>query len=346
MSEPPPSGDPRRLVVLAPNWLGDAVMALPAIADVRRHFAGAHLTVAGRGAIAALFAMVPGIDAVLTLPGRGGLAALRTWRADAGALAAAGFDTALLLPNSFASALVAHRAGIGERWGLATDLRGRLLTQAVPKPRSAESQAAYYQALVGAFGIANGPRHARVDPPRLEQSPAPRDPYVVFAPGAAYGKAKQWPPPRFGELAVRLLAEKRSVALVGSRGDQDACSEIVRTVRRLRAGADEGVVDLCGRTTLGELASVMAGAEGVVSNDSGAMHLAAAVGAPVVAVFGATNERRTAPLTRGPDAPRPRVVATDVWCRPCMLRECPIDHRCMTGVSAGQVHEALRAVAS
>jgi heptosyltransferase-2 len=70
------------------------------------------------------------------------------------------------------------------------------------------------------------------------------------------------------------------------------------------------------------------------------------VGAPVVAVFGATNERRTAPLTRGPDAPRPRVVATDVWCRPCMLRECPIDHRCMTGVSAGQVHEALRAVAS
>jgi len=336
----------RRVVVLAPNWLGDAVMALPAVADVRRHFADAHLTVAGRGAVAALFTMVPGIDAVLTLPGRGGIAALTTWRSDAAALAAANFDTALLLPNSFQSALIVHRAGIPERWGLATDLRGRLLTQAVPRPRSADSQAAYYQALVAAFGIANGPRHARVDPPRVDQSPAPRSPYVVFAPGAAYGKAKQWPPSRFGELASRLLAEQRSVALVGSRGDQDACAEVSRTVKRLRAGADGGVVDLSGRTTLGELAGVMAGAEGVVSNDSGAMHLAAAVGAPVVAVFGATNERRTAPLTRGPEAPKPVVVATDVWCRPCMLRECPIDHRCMTGVTAARVHDALRSVAS
>jgi heptosyltransferase-2 len=132
------------------------------------------------------------------------------------------------------------------------------------------------------------------------------------------------------------------VALVGSAADADTCAEIVRAVRGSTGGGTGSLVDLCGRTTLGELAAVMGGAEAVVSNDSGAMHLAAAVGAPVVAVFGATNERRTAPLTRGPDAPRAVVVATDVWCRPCMLRECPIDHRCMTGVSAVQVHEALR----
>jgi heptosyltransferase-2 len=336
------TSDPHRLVVLAPNWLGDAVMALPAIADVRRQFTAARMTVAGRSAIAALFTMVPGVDDVLTLPGRGGFKALRTWRADATALAVGNFDTVLLLPNSFASALIANRAAIAERWGLATDMRGRLLTRTAPRPRSADSQAAYYQALVAAFGVANGPRYARVDPPLAGAALAPQVPYVVFAPGAAYGKAKQWPPLRFGELASCLMAEGRTVALVGSGGDSEACAEIIRVATGSTGGGRGTLVDLCGRTTLGELAAVMAGAEAVVSNDSGAMHLAAAVGAPVVAIFGATNERRTAPLSRGPDAPRAVVVATDVWCRPCMLRECPIDHRCMTGVSALRVHEALR----
>jgi heptosyltransferase-2 len=340
------SDRPRRLVVLAPNWLGDAVMALPALADVRRHFADAHLTVAGRGAVASLFGMVRGVDAVLTLPGRGGMAALRTWKGDAAALATGGFDTALLLPNSFASAFVIHRAGIGERWGLATDMRGRLLTRAVPKPKAAGHQSAYYQALVAAFGIGNGPAYARVDPPALDPGTPPEGRYVVFAPGAAYGKAKQWPPHRFAELAGQLLGSGLGVVLVGSRGDQDACGEIVAGAARLRGrGADPALVDLCGRTTLEQLAAVMAWASAVVSNDSGAMHLAGAVGAPVVAVFGATNERRTAPLTRGPDETPPVVVSTDVWCRPCMLRECPIDHRCMTGVSARQVYDAVRRVA-
>ena len=142
---------PERLVVLAPNWLGDAVMALPALADVRRHFPAAHLAVAGRGSVASLFEMVPGVDAVVTLPGTGGLAAFRTWKADAAALTTGAFDTALLFPNSFASAFVASRAGIGNRWGLATDLRGRLLTRSAPKPRRTGHQAAYYQALVAAF---------------------------------------------------------------------------------------------------------------------------------------------------------------------------------------------------
>ena len=230
-----------RLVVLAPNWLGDAVMALPAIADLRRHFAETHLTVAGRGAVAALFTMVPGIDAVLTLPGRGGLAALRTWKADAATLAAGRFETAMLFPNSFASALVVHRAGIAERWGLATDLRGRLLTRTAPRPKSAESQAAYYQRLVAAFGIANGPRHARVEPPSFEGALVPPGPYVVFAPGAAYGKAKQWPPSRFGELAGLLLAEKVSVVLVGSGADQEACSGDRPRRWSLRCGAGRGI---------------------------------------------------------------------------------------------------------
>ena len=103
------------------------------------------------------------------------------------------------------------------------------------------------------------------------------------------------------------------------------------------------VIDLSGRTSLPELADVLAGSRAVVSNDSGAMHLAGAVGARVIAVFGSTNERGTAPLTSGPDAPRPVVLTAEAWCRPCMLRECPIDHRCMTGISARDVANALMA---
>jgi len=335
------SASPARLVVLAPNWLGDAVMALPALADLRRAHPEAHLTVAGRGSVASLFAMVPGVDAVLTLPGRGGIAALRTWRDDAATLAGGRFDRAVLFPNSFASAWIASRAAIPERWGLATDLRARLLTRAAPKPRGAGHQAAYYQALVAAFGVANGPAYARVTPPDARPSLVPSGRYVICAPGAAYGTAKQWPPQRFAELARLVAAGGQHVVLVGSSGDHATCATIAAAAMRGGGGA---VVDLCGRTTLAELAALMAGAAAVVSNDSGAMHLAGAVGAPVVAVFGATNERRTSPLTAGPEATPPAVVATSVWCRPCMLRTCPIDHRCMTSVPASRVFEAVKKV--
>jgi heptosyltransferase-2 len=329
------------LVVLSPNWLGDAVMALPAIADIRRHFAKARLTVAARASVASLFTMVPGVEAVLTLPGRGGLAALRTWRQDVNALASGGFDTAVLLPNSWASAYVVHRAGIAERWGLATDLRARLLTRSAPKPRGAAHQAGYYQALVAALGIANGPAYARVKVPEGTANPITARPYVVLAPGAAYGSAKQWPPARFAELAVTLAKSGQAVVLVGSRADAATCQAISREAG---AASPESLIDLSGRTSLAELTAVLAGAAAVVSNDSGAMHLAGAVGAPVVAVFGATNEHRTAPLVNGPDAVPARILATDVWCRPCMLRDCPIDHRCMTGVTADAVASATMAI--
>jgi heptosyltransferase-2 len=329
------------LVVLSPNWLGDAVMALPALADIRRHFADARLTVAARASVASLFALVPGVDAVLTLPGRGGLAGVRTWRLDVTALAGGAFDVALLFPNSWASALVVHRAGIAERWGLATDLRSRLLTRSAPRPRDAAHQAGYYQALVSALGIENGPAYARVQVPPDIPNPVSARPYAVLAPGAAYGSAKQWPPERFAQLAGLLARNGQTVVLVGSRADAATCLAVRREARGVN---DDRLVDMSGRTTLAELTAVLAEASVVVSNDSGAMHLAGAAGAPVVAVFGATNERRTSPLVNGPGAVPPRILSTDVWCRPCMLRECPIDHRCMTGVRAQDVALAAAAV--
>ncbi len=337
-----------RIVIFAPNWLGDAVMALPAIADVRRHFAAAHLAIAARPAVVPMFAMVRGVDEVVTLPGGGGLRAIGGWRSDVAALRTGGFDVALLLPNSFATALIAGKAGINERWGFATDWRGRLLTRPIAKLSGAAHQSAYYQALTSALGMENGPRFADVRPDAdrtrellIDLGLDPDDRFVVFAPGAAYGRAKQWLPGRFAELANLIINERGwSVVMVGSNADRSSCDDISRRLPATGTRINR-LIDVSGRTDLQMLASLLSRAHAVVSNDSGAMHLASAVGARVVAVFGATDERRTSPLRSSATAPEPAIVTHEVFCRPCMLRECPIDHRCMRGISARAVFELL-----
>lgn len=337
-----------RLVVVAPNWLGDAVMALPAMADARRQHPSAHLAVAARAPVAPLFTMVEGVDEIVTLPGRGGLRAFSSWKQDAAELSAGAFDAAVLFPNSFATALIASRAGIGERWGYDTDWRGRFLTRAVPKPAAPLHQGAYYQALTTTLGMAPGPMHARVRPDTARARQLLRDigldldePFAVFAPGAAYGRAKQWLPERFAELAHMLIGQRGwSVVMVGANADRAVCKEIES---RLPAAGSRlnRLIDFSGKSDLATLAGILAQARAVVSNDSGAMHLAGAVGTHVVAMFGATNELRTSPLSAGPDAPAPSILTHPVFCRPCMLRECPIDHRCMRGITAERAFASL-----
>ncbi len=337
-----------RIVVISPNWLGDAVMALPALADVRRHYPAAHLAVAARASVAPLFAMVEGVDEIVSLPGRGGLRAVTGWRQDAAALATGGFDAALLFPNSFAAALVASKSGIAERWGFAADWRGRFLTRAVPKPKAPLHQGAYYQALTTKLGMAPGPLHARVKPNTERARDLLREigldvdePFAVFAPGAAYGRAKQWLPERFAELAHRLIEQRGwSVVMVGANADRAVCKEIERRLPTSGSRLNR-LIDFSGKSDLASLAGILAVASAVVSNDSGAMHLAGAVGTHVVALFGATNEARTSPLSAGADAPAPTILTHPVFCRPCMLRECPIDHRCMRGITADQVLQSL-----
>ena len=338
-----------KLVVVAPNWLGDAVMALPAIADVRKHFAHAHLTIAARPAVAPMFAMVKGVDAVVTLRGGGGLKAIRGWKADAQALRPGAFDIAILLPNSFATALIAKNAAITERWGFATDWRGRLLTRPIAKPKDATHQADYYQALTAALGIERGPQFAEVRPDAertrelmIDIGLEPDEKFVVFAPGAAYGRAKQWLPERFAGLAELIINDRGwSVLMVGSNADRSTCAEIASRLPPTGTRINR-LIDVSGRTDLQMLAGLLSRAHAVVSNDSGAMHLAGAVGARVIAIFGATNEHRTSPLRASAAAPDPAIVTHEVFCRPCMLRECPIDHRCMRGISAAAVYEVLR----
>lgn len=334
----------RRLLVVAPNWLGDSVMALPALQTLRAHYPGAHLAVAARSSVAALFAMVPGVQEVVALESRGGLSSVRSWRRDVARLDAGHFDLAVLFPNSFISAWITAQARIAQRWGYGTDLRGRWLTRVFRRPPADVHQADYYLALTTAAGLTPAPRVARLVPPAAAvdaaQALVPRNGYVVLAPGAAYGRAKQWPPAHHAALAVHLWRSRGlAPVVIGAGGDRAAGEELAAALTALPGGSETAavLVDLIGRTDLATLAAVLAGARAVVANDSGAMHLAGAVGAPLVAVFGPTNEHQTAPLPAAVDAPSARLAIHHVWCRPCMLRECPLGHACMRGVAPADV---------
>ena len=333
-----------RLLVLAPNWLGDAIMALPAIADLRRHYPGATVMLAARRPLAALAAMVPGVDGSMPLEGRRGAHAITALRGDIDRVREGRFDAALLLPNSFHAALLAYRARIPQRWGYRADLRTPLLTRAVRKPQVARlHQAEYYQHLTRGLGIPSGPLVAEVRVGDQRQAVADRllrehgwdgRPLVGIAPGAAYGSAKRWPPERMGSLVARLAHEAgATVVLVGASADRETVDSVVRTAGAAGAGA---IINLAGKTDLPALAAVLSRCRAFVSNDSGAMHLAAAVDVPVIGIFGPTREWATSPL-RGPRAIQAAIVHTDVSCRPCMLRTCPIDHRCMTGIAVEDV---------
>jgi heptosyltransferase-2 len=338
---------PSRLVVLSPNWLGDAVMALPALADARRHWPEARITVAARGGLAALFGAVPHVDAVISLdaaPPRLSVAA------DAARLHEGAHDVALLFPNAFRAAFVAWRARIRERWGYATDRRGWLLTRRVDPPGDARiHQADYYRHLTSGLGIPQGPRHPVLRVPDGARAAARRllerdgwrgEPIVGLAPGAAYGSAKRWLPDRVGALAARIATELGArTAIVGALADRGTADEVIAAAAA--AGAAPGaVIDLTSRTDLPTLMGVLATCAAFVSNDSGAMHLAAALDVPVIAVFGPTREWATAPLA-GPAGRDATIVLADVDCRPCMLRTCPIDHRCMTRITVDDVFEPV-----
>lgn len=340
------TGEVERLLVVSPNWLGDAVMALPAIGDLRRRFPRARLIVAARRSIAGLFLMSPLVDEVIVMEWSGRLWSRRTRRADIAALRSLDADAAVLLPNSFASAWLVQRARIAERWGYAADVRRPLLSRAVARPTIRVHQAEYYRRLVKGLGIENG----SLDPEIVVQGHSierageilrtagwnERD-FVVMAPGAAYGGAKRWPAEHFAEVATKLVREQqRQCVLIGSTAD----GSTTHWVRALVPEDIRGeIIDLSGATTLDTLAGVLALASACLSNDSGAMHLAGAVGVPLAALFGPTRERETAPLARR--GRRVEVLINHVWCRPCMLRECPLDHRCMRGLPPERVFGTL-----
>lgn len=339
---PPDHTSVARLVVRTPNWLGDMVLALPALSALRRHFKDAHLTILTPGAFAPIFQEDTGVkpDAVLALPKKDSAAraALRDGQ----------FELGILFPNSFGSAWMTRQARIPQRWGFGTAMRGWLLTRQSVKIRThgVQHQSEYYRALVRGFGIPCGdePPQIRVSAHTwqtgldvLQKAGADsKRRTAVLAPGAAYGQAKQWPPARVAELIARLVKDRdMNAVLVGAGHDRDAARDIETWLRRHAPEAMARLADLTGKTSMTELTGVLARADVVISNDSGAMHVAAALGRPVVATFGPTDERATRPIGAH------EVLTAKAFCRPCHLRDCPIDHRCMKRITADAVFTAV-----
>ena len=331
-----------RVVLRAPNWLGDAVLALPAMAAIRRHFADAHLAVAAPPGVAALLREETDVrpDRVLDVSADA--------REVVAALEGGGYELGILFPNSVRSAWRLKRAGVPQRWGYPTSMRGWLLTRKSRPPRAhgVQHQAEYYRALVRGLDIAcdDAPPRVHVSSATAARANAllaqhgidPDATLVGFAPGAAYGQAKQWPPDRVAAVAARLVREHNATCvLLGATHDRQAARAIESWVRAQAPDAAGRVIDLVGRTSLSTLAGIIARCRVFVSNDSGAMHLAAALDRHVVAIFGPTDERATGPLGDHD------VMTEPVFCRPCMLRDCPIDHRCMKRITADAVFTAV-----
>lgn len=319
------------IVVRAPNWLGDAVLSLGAVRDLRRNFPAARLEVLARPWVAPLYEAVSEVDAVR--PSRG----LRADRQDLRGR----FDAAVLLPNSFASALTMRAAGIPERWGYATDGRGPLLTRKARVPREVRgrSQVYYYRAMLAGIGLAVSAspdvqltaREAWTD--RATALLGAPGPWIGLNPGAFFGSAKRWVPARYAAAGERLARDTGArIAIVGGTLERPL-GEAIAAAMNVPARV------LCGETTLGELVGVLAQLRLLLTNDSGPMHVAAALGVPVVAVFGPTDWRET-----GPVGARQRLVREPVPCAPCLLRECPIDHRCMRRVGVERVVGEARAL--
>jgi heptosyltransferase-2 len=331
----------RKILVRATNWVGDAVMSLPALRALRERFPDAEISILAKTWVADLYGREPFCDRMIPYtPATLG----EKWTAGR-SLAKEQFDCAILLQNAFEAALVAFAARIPERIGYARDGRGFLLTRAIAVPRPGEippHERFYYLELLRRAGIIQtmpkneairleGAAHARETGAARFKKLGMGDAVIGMSPGAAYGTAKRWLPERFAQAAARLAREAgASVAIFGSKDERDLCASIAQSVADAAPGVP--VHNFAGETTLAEYIDLAAACFVYLTNDSGGMHVASALGVPTVAIFGATND-----VTTGPTGPLARVVRERVECSPCLKRECPIDHRCMTRVSAERV---------
>jgi heptosyltransferase-2 len=331
----------RNILVRQANWIGDAVMTLPALTAIREGLPGRRLAVLTKPWVADLFSGHPAVDEIILYESPGRHEGLwGKWRL-ARELRQKGFDLAILFQNAFEAALLAYWAKIPRRAGYNTDARGILLTRAVPVNRLVKKghQVDYYRAMTAGLGFqsdASIPTLPLAEPWReegeriLNACGLKKERRLIgLGPGAAYGPAKQWFPERFAALADRFSREWRARLLIfGSRGDRV-------TATRLAESSQSELTDLTGRTTLGQAMGLIARCRLFVTNDSGLMHVAAALGVPVVAIFGSTDPVRT-----GPRGEKCRVLRKPLVCAPCLRKHCPEKRECMEKISVDEVFTA------
>jgi heptosyltransferase II len=328
-----------RILIVAPSWIGDAILSEPLVALLREPFEPQIVDVLAPSWCAPVYARMRGVRSIIENPVGHGELKLGARRALADSLRANGYTRAFILPNSFKSALIPWFARIPRRIGYVGEARRLLLTDARRLDRRA------YPRLVDRFvALAAQPGELAPTLPVPVLVPnaanaanamralglATHRPVAVFCPGAEYGPAKRWPTEHFATLARRLVDSGYAVWLIGSPNDRPAADPIAAAVPDVR--------NACGRTDLGTAIDLLALASVVISNDSGLMHAAAAVGRPLVALFGSSSPDYTPPLSA-----LAQVAKIDIACSPCFQRVCPLGHfKCMRELSPNVVYDLAR----
>ncbi len=338
-----------RILIRGTNWIGDSVMSLAALREVRRLFPHHHLTLLVRDWVSGVFENQGLVDEILPLEDTS--SHLRSFFRLVGTIRH--FDSALLFQNAFRAALMTRLAGIPERIGYRTDGRALLLTRrAWPRIKELNRhQIYYYLDLLYQTGLS--PHDYLNDPhfkPDIHLSPtedgmqkakkllrsvgvSAGQPTILINPGAFYGSAKRWFTNRYAALADRLIkGDQAQVILIGSEGEQLIAEEI-------QSFTKQPLKVLTGQTDLPTLMGLLSQCDLLLTNDSGPMHLAAALNTPQIAILGSTDEVATGPLS-----PRAQVIHKHVECSPCLLRECPIDLRCFSRIEVDEVYETARAL--
>jgi heptosyltransferase-2 len=332
-----------RILVVAPSWIGDTLLAQPLFARLRKKLPGVEIDALAPSWTAPVLRRMPEIAEVIVAPfGHGELKLSARWRLGRG-LRSRGYGEAIVLPNTFKSALVPFFADIPRRTGFVGELRYGLLNvvhklDAKRLPLMVERYAQLAEKPGEPPARPLPEAKLRVDEANrlaaLNRLGLPRTkPVAAFCPGAEYGPAKRWPARHFAELARKLAAKGCTVWLFGSEKDRTIGEEIAR----LSGGA---AINLCGKTDLAGAIDLLSLAEVVVSNDSGLMHVTAGVGRPVVALYGSSSPEHTPPLSA-----RARLVRTGIECSPCYARECPLGHfKCMNDLLPERVIQEINAV--
>jgi heptosyltransferase-2 len=333
---------PTNTLIIAPQWIGDAVMTEPLL---RRLWArGERLTVGALPWVAPVYRAMPQVAEVIEFPFAHGGLQFKARRSLARQLAGR-FEVAYVCPNSLKSALLPFLASIPQRIGYFGEARVGLLTHRLKNPKNKPPMVAFYSALSGEGGLETDRPQLHINAPdiaaTLDGLGLQPGGYVVFAPGAEFGPAKRWPATHFAELAARL---NLPVVLLGSSKEAGLCEEIAAPVNSVQAGK---CINLAGKTSLPQALSLIAASHSIVSNDSGLMHVAAALGVRQVAIFGSSSPLHTPPLSD---------KASVLWlkadpayqppldCAPCFERDCPLGHtRCLNDISAERVLNALAA---
>ena len=328
-------------LVIAPQWIGDAVMTEPLMRRLQAR--GERLTVGALPWVAPVYRAMPQVAAVIELPFAHGGLQFRARRALARQLEGQ-FDAAYVLPNSLKSALLPFLAGIARRVGYLGEARVGLLTHRLKNPRHKPPMVAFYSALSGDTAVADDRPQLHLPGIAVSQTlqgwGLQPGGYVVMAPGAEFGPAKRWPATHFAALCGLLAVP---VVLLGSGKEAELCESIAAQANRTLAGR---AMNLAGKTSLPQALALIAASQATITNDSGLMHVAAALGVRQVAVFGSSSPLHTPPLN---------TRAAALWlkndghyqppldCAPCFARECPLGHtRCLNDISAERVKEALQ----